>query len=54
MRLPKGSLNGLLTSCAIPAFYNALLKVRYRGREDEEEEVSRYWMTLRKREDVSP
>ena len=31
-----------------------LLKERYRGREDEKEEVSIYWMTLKKREDVSP
>jgi hypothetical protein len=54
MRLTKGSLNGLLTSCVITAFYNTLLKERYGGRKDEEEEVSSYWMTVRKREDVSP
>jgi hypothetical protein len=54
MRLTKGSLNRLLTSCGITAFYNALLKERSRGREDEEEEASSYWMTLRKREGVSP
>jgi hypothetical protein len=53
MRLTKESLNGLLTSCVITAFYNTLLKERYRGREEEEEEVSSYWMTLRKG-DVSP
>jgi dsDNA-binding SOS-regulon protein len=27
-----------------------LLKERYKGREDEEEEASSYWMALRKRE----
>ena len=30
---------------------NTLLKEEYKGREDEEEDVSNYWMTLRKRED---
>jgi len=42
IRLTKESLNGLLTSCAITAFYNTLLKERYGGREDEAEEVSSY------------
>jgi hypothetical protein len=32
---------------------NKLLKKIYTGGEDEEEDVSRYWMTLRKREDPS-
>jgi hypothetical protein len=27
-----------------------LLKKRYKGRQDEEENISRYWMTLRKDE----
>ena len=53
MRLTKGSLDGLLTSCIITAFYNTLLKERDRGREEEEEEVSSYWMTLREKDDVS-
>jgi len=26
--------------------------IRYKGREDEEEDVSNYWMTLRKTEDT--
>jgi hypothetical protein len=29
-----------------------LLKERYKGREDEEQDVSGIWMTLRKREDT--
>jgi hypothetical protein len=32
---------------------NMLLKEIWTGREDEEEDVSSYWMTLRKREDPS-
>jgi hypothetical protein len=29
------------------------LKERYKGREDEEEDVSSYWIALRKREDTA-
>jgi hypothetical protein len=29
-----------------------LLKERYKGREDEEEDISSYWMALRKLEDT--
>jgi hypothetical protein len=28
---------------------NTLLKERYKGQEEKEEDVSRYWMTLRKK-----
>jgi hypothetical protein len=43
-------LTGLVTSCVGTAFENTLLKEKSKGREDEEEGVSSYWMTLRKRE----
>jgi hypothetical protein len=32
---------------------NTLFKERYKGREDDEEYVSNYWLTLRKREDTA-
>ena len=50
----EGRLTELVTSCIGTAFYNTLLKERYREgqkwREDEDEDVSSYWMTLKKRE----
>jgi hypothetical protein len=33
-------------------FYNTLLKKRYKGRKDEEEDMCSYWMTLREQEDT--
>jgi hypothetical protein len=42
----------LVTSSIGTAFRNTLYGDRYRGLEDEEEEVSRWWITLRKREDT--
>jgi hypothetical protein len=44
----RKSITGLATSCI--AFRKRLWKEREKGREDEEEDVSRYWMTLRKRQ----
>jgi hypothetical protein len=46
----------LVTFCVEIAFYNRFLKERYKegykGKEDEEEDVGSYWMTLRKGEDT--
>ena len=41
----------MVTFCVVAAFYNTLLTEKYKLREDEEEEVSSYWVTLTKRED---
>jgi hypothetical protein len=38
------------TSCVETTVWNTLLKDRHKGREGEEEDVSSYWMTLRKAE----
>ena len=42
--------------CVESAFYNRFLKERQKGgqkwKEDEEEDVGSYWMTLRKGEDI--
>jgi hypothetical protein len=47
---------GLVTFYVETAFYNGLLKERYKGgykcQEDKEEDVGSYWMTLRKGEDT--
>jgi hypothetical protein len=40
----EGRLNGLLTSCEVSTFWNALLKGRLQGREDEDEDGSSYWV----------
>ena len=40
----------MVTSSMGIAFRNTLYGDRYNGLEDEKEEVSRWWMTLRKRE----
>jgi len=45
-----GRVSGLVTSCVGSIFQNTLLKERWKEREDEEENVSSSWMTLRKRE----
>jgi hypothetical protein len=45
----EGSINLLVRLYVGTAFYNILLKEKWEGREDEEEEVSSYRMTLRKR-----
>ena len=49
-------LTGLVTSCIGTALWNTFLKVGWREgwtwREDEEEEVSSSWMTLKKRKDT--
>jgi len=46
-------LTGLFMSCVGTSFYSTLLKGRKRARqkwrEDEEEDVRRYWMVFRKR-----
>ena len=43
----EGRLTGLVTFCVGTAFWNTLLKEIYKGREDEEEDVSSCWMALR-------
>jgi hypothetical protein len=46
---------GLVTFCTETAFYNELLKERYKGEQkwqEDKEDVRRYWMTLRKGEDT--
>jgi hypothetical protein len=45
----EGRLTGLVTSCVEAAFYTKVFKERLRGGEDEEVDVSSYWITLRKR-----
>jgi hypothetical protein len=54
MKYVNGRRNELVTFCIETAFYNGLLKERQKGgekrREDEEEDVGNYWMTLRKGE----
>jgi len=37
-----GRLTGMVTFCTGTAFWNTLFKERYKGREDEEEDVSSY------------
>ena len=53
MKYVNGRQTGLVTFCVETAFYNGLLKERYKGgHEDKEEDVGSYWMTLRKGEDT--
>jgi len=56
MKYVNGRRTGLVTFCVETAFYNGLLKARYKGgqkrQEDKEEDVESYWMTLRKGEDT--
>jgi len=56
MKYVNERLTGLVTFCVETAFYNGLLKERYKGgqklQEDKEEDVGSYWMTLRKGEDT--
>jgi hypothetical protein len=40
------------TSCVGNTFYNTVLKERYKGQTDEEEDMSSYWMALREQEDT--
>jgi hypothetical protein len=51
MKYVNGRRTGLVTFCVETAFYNELLKERYKGgkklQEDKEEDVESYWMTLR-------
>jgi hypothetical protein len=42
----------LATSCIGTAIYNTILRERVEGLEDEEEDVSSYWMILRKQNDT--
>jgi hypothetical protein len=44
--------NGFVTSCAGTSFKDTLLKEKWKGIEDKEEDVSSYWMTLGKRENT--
>jgi hypothetical protein len=39
----------LVTSYVTNAYYNTLLKNGYKGRIDEEEDISSYWIAIRKR-----
>jgi hypothetical protein len=39
----------LVTECVGTSWYERLLKERWKRRKDEEEDISRYWMALRKR-----
>jgi hypothetical protein len=54
----QGRRTGLVTFWVETAFYNGLLKERYKGgggekwQKDKEEDVGSYWMTLRKGEDT--
>jgi hypothetical protein len=59
MKYVNGRQTGLVTFCVETAFYNGLLKERYRGgggglkgQEEKEGDVGSYWMTLRKGEDT--
>jgi hypothetical protein len=56
MKYVNGRRTGLITFCVETAFYNWLLKERYKGgwkrQEDKEEDVGSYRMTLRKGEDT--
>jgi hypothetical protein len=57
MKYVNGRRTCLVTVCVETAFYNELLKERYRGWEEEvkegkEEDVGSYWMKLRKGEDT--
>jgi hypothetical protein len=56
MKYINGRRTGLVTFCVETAFYNGLLKERYKrgwkGQEDKEEDVASYWMALRKGEDT--
>jgi len=55
MKYVNGRRTGLVTFCVETAFYNGLLKERYKGggqlQKDKEEDVGSYWMTLRKGEE---
>jgi len=44
-------LNGLVTACVRTALYNTIGMIEQRG--VEKEDVSNYWMTLRKQEDTA-
>jgi hypothetical protein len=44
MKYVNGRRTGLVTFCVETAFYNGLLKGRYKG-EEKEEDVGSYWMT---------
>jgi hypothetical protein len=52
----NGRRTGLVTFCVETAFYNGLLKERYKAgykrQEDKEEDVESHWMTLGKGEDI--
>jgi hypothetical protein len=48
----EGTLTRMVISFVRTVFYNTLLKERQKGREDEEEDISSYWMILRKSEDA--
>ena len=45
-------LTGLVTSCVETVSWNTVLKGRWRGGEEEEEDERGYWMTLRKRDET--
>jgi hypothetical protein len=51
----EGRLTGLVPFCVGTAHYNTVLKGRWREGEklweEEEEDISSYWMTSKKRED---
>jgi hypothetical protein len=56
MKYVNGRRTGLVTFCVETAFYNGLLKERYKEgkkyQEDKKKDVGIYWMTLRKGEDT--
>jgi hypothetical protein len=56
MKYINGRRTGLVTFCIETAFYNGLLKERYKGGIEvtgiKEEDVGSNWMTLRKGEDT--
>ena len=46
MRQNKGKVSELAKFCIGTEFYITLLKEKWRGHEDEEKDVSDYWMAL--------
>jgi hypothetical protein len=50
LRTVKGRLSGLVTSCVRTTLQNTLFKKIQKRRTNEKEDVSSYWMTLKKRE----
>jgi hypothetical protein len=48
----QSKVNGLVTPCVGTAFRKALFNEKWKGREDEEDDISSYKMTLRKMEDT--